>query len=178
MYLQKLQQKYFLMQTPLYFVWTVFEWIKLLSTDPSVCGMTAEDYDDDSVLPIMLLGSAPPPHLYRVFYSKYTLKSRSRWINTLLHTQAHTFLYHTYHTVSTRGIISPWPFLCGHLTWFSSSPPHTSLSVSLAFSICVTLSDPAQIQIAFRLLWLNTKTTCKSINSDLPSKATHVSKWK
>ncbi len=57
-------------------------------------------------------------------------------------------------------------------------PPHTSLSVSLAFSICVTLSDPAQIQIAFRLLWLNTKTTCKSINSDLPSKATHVSKWK
>ncbi len=66
---------------------------------------------------------------------------------------------------------SLWPFNLVLLL-----PLLTSLSVSLAFSICVTLSDPTQIQIAFRLLWLKTKTTCKLINPDLPSKATHVSK--
>lgn len=70
-----------------------------------------------------------PPSLQGVC-SKYTLKSRSCWINTLLHTQAHAFHYYTY-TVFTRGTIPLWYFLCGHLTWLSSPTPPFHISLRL-----------------------------------------------
>ncbi len=137
MYLQKMQQKYFLMQTIVLCLNCVWMNKAAMHRSFGLCNDGRGLWWWFSITH-HALGQWPiwaPPSLQGVC-SKYTVKSRSCWINTLLHTQAHTFHYYTYHTVSTRGIIPPWHFLCGHLTWFSSSPcSHLSPSHSLFPSV-------------------------------------------
>lgn len=76
------------------------------------------------------------------------------------------YVYCVYWRNNSSMIFSLWSFNLALL------PPHprlTSLSVSFAF-FHLTLSDPHKYKLLLDL-WLNTKTTCKSINPDLPSKA-------